>query len=56
MLLAPYLSERLAAWIASGRRDPILDPFDPDRFEASAAGAETSGDYYTRYARGPSGR
>jgi sarcosine oxidase subunit beta len=51
MLLAPYLSELLASRMVSGRADPTLDPFDPDRFEATAAGAETSGDYYARYAR-----
>ena len=51
MLLAPYLSELLAARIATGAAHPHLGPFDPDRFDETALGADTSGDYYARYAR-----
>ena len=49
MLLAPYLSQLLAARIATGATHPHLSPFDPDRFDEAAAIADTSGDYYARY-------
>lgn len=52
MLLAPYLSELLAGQLATGAAHPQLAPFDPDRFDEAAPGADTSGDYYARYARG----
>lgn len=51
MLLAPYLAELLAGRIATGTAHPQLTPFDPDRFDEAAPGADSSGDYYARYAR-----
>lgn len=49
MLLAPLLMELMAEQVATGRRPAMLDPFEPDRFEAGGATAENA-DYYARYA------
>jgi sarcosine oxidase subunit beta len=50
MLLAPYLSELLAAEMTSDRPTAELAPFDPDRFGIEAAAPEQDRDYYARYA------
>ncbi|MEX1172774.1 MAG: FAD-binding oxidoreductase [Chloroflexota bacterium] len=57
MLLAPFLTSLLAERIATGRSDPMLASFDPDRFGAEgdtgdAATPTGPTDYYARYGVG----
>jgi sarcosine oxidase subunit beta len=47
---APLAAELLARWMVTGRRDDLLVPFDPDRFEGRDVRVET-GDYYAAYRR-----
>jgi sarcosine oxidase, subunit beta len=50
ILLAPLSAELLAREIAGRGRDPLLEPFDPRRFEGVTVEAPAPGDYYSGYA------
>lgn len=56
MLLAPVCASLLIREIASGRRDPLMEPFDPARFDGVEDDAAPHADYYGGYvaARGAS--
>jgi sarcosine oxidase, subunit beta len=52
MLLGPHLCQLLAERLETGAPTPMLDSFDPDRFEPDIAAPEAEGDYYARYGGG----
>lgn len=47
--LGPLLAELLAAEILTGRRDPLLDGTEPQRFDHATEAHVAIGDYYAGY-------
>lgn len=49
--MGPLLAELLAKQMVTGARDPMLDGFEAQRFDAAAGAKVTIGDYYAGYTK-----